>query len=64
MSIDRIRENAAANGQSFKDELHRVMFHGALHLCGYKDKSKTDKTLMTKMEDHYLSKFRMLASQR
>lgn len=61
ISIDRVRENASTNGQSFKDELHRVMFHGALHLCGYKDKSKTNKALMTKMEDHYLSKFRMLS---
>lgn len=60
ISIHRIKENAVANAQDFNDELHRVMFHGALHLCGYKDKSKADKALMTKMEDHYLSRFRML----
>jgi ssRNA-specific RNase YbeY (16S rRNA maturation enzyme) len=35
--------------------LHRVIFHGALHLCGYKDKSPKDEKLMRKMEDKYLT---------
>jgi probable rRNA maturation factor len=35
--------------------LHRVIFHGALHLCGYKDKSSGDEKLMRKMEDKYLN---------
>jgi ssRNA-specific RNase YbeY (16S rRNA maturation enzyme) len=37
--------------------LHRVIFHGALHLCGYKDKSPKDEKLMRKMEDKYLILF-------
>jgi ssRNA-specific RNase YbeY (16S rRNA maturation enzyme) len=35
-------------------ELHRVMFHGLLHLCGYKDRLKSDKALMRSKEDAYL----------
>jgi probable rRNA maturation factor len=55
ISIDRIRENAKKFSVSETDELHRVMIHGALHLLGYKDKTKKDKELMTQKEDHYLS---------
>jgi probable rRNA maturation factor len=58
ISIERVKENALHNDQSFTEELKRVMFHGALHLCGYKDKSKTDKAQMTKKEDYYLSKYK------
>lgn len=54
ISIDRIKENAVLYKTSFKRELHRVMFHGALHLCGYKDKLKTDKEIMRQKEDRYL----------
>ena len=57
ISIDRVRENALQLGVSFKRELLRVLFHGILHLCGYKDKSKTDIKLMREKEDLYLSKF-------
>src|SRR6476469_1264120 len=39
ISIERVQENARLLHVSFKEELHRVIFHGALHLCGYKDKS-------------------------
>lgn len=55
ISIDRIRENAAALNITERDELHRVIIHGILHLLGYKDKGKEHKTLMTNMENHYLS---------
>jgi probable rRNA maturation factor len=55
ISVDRVRENAAAFGSSIRKELHRVIFHGALHLCGYKDKSPRDEKLMRKMEDRYLA---------
>ena len=55
ISVDRVRENAAAFGSSLQKELHRVIFHGALHLCGYKDKTPGDEKLMRKMEDHYLA---------
>lgn len=54
MSVDRIKENAKKEGVSFKEELHRVIFHGALHLCGYGDKKKEDKLIMRSMEEKYL----------
>lgn len=56
ISIDRIRENAQQFQVAERDELHRVMIHGTLHLLGYKDKSKTEKALMTRKEDEYLLK--------
>ncbi len=57
VSLDRIKENAQQQGFSFKDELCRVVFHGALHLCGYKDKRKEDILIMRKKEDYYLKQF-------
>jgi len=54
MSVDRIKDNAKMEGVSFKEELHRVIFHGALHLCGYKDKKKKDALIMRSMENKYL----------
>ncbi len=56
ISIDRIRENALNFKVAGRDELHRVMIHGTLHLLGYPDKGKTAKALMTKKENFYLSK--------
>lgn len=56
ISIDRVRDNAKILGVSFKQELHRVIFHGALHLCGYSDKRPAEKALMRKKEDFYLQK--------
>lgn len=55
ISIDRIRDNAAKFQVSDKDELHRVIVHGILHLCGYGDKTKTEKTRMTEKENEYLA---------
>lgn len=55
ISIDRVKENSSEHGTSLVDELHRVIIHGILHLCGYKDKSLKDKQLMTEREDFYLS---------
>lgn len=54
ISIERVAENAVKFGVSYNNELHRVIFHGALHLCGYKDKSATEKKLMREMEDKCL----------
>ncbi|MCF6280331.1 MAG: rRNA maturation RNase YbeY [Flavobacteriaceae bacterium] len=56
ISIDRVKENAKLFDVSFEDELHRVMIHGVLHYCGFKDKSKDDKIVMRSKEDYYLSK--------
>jgi rRNA maturation RNase YbeY len=54
ISIDRVKDNAQTYKVSFKQELLRVIFHGALHLCGYKDKTEKDQALMRKAEDKYL----------
>jgi rRNA maturation RNase YbeY len=54
ISLDRVKENAGEFKTTFKKELLRVIFHGALHLCGYKDKSDKEQTLMRKTEDKYL----------
>jgi probable rRNA maturation factor len=48
ISIDRIKENAVKFKVEFEQELHRVMIHGVLHLCGYKDKTDKDSKLMRK----------------
>ena len=55
ISVDRVRDNARKFNSSFKKELHRVIFHGALHLCGYSDKKTKEQQIMRKMEDKYLS---------
>ncbi len=54
ISIDRVRDNAKQFNTSFKNELHRVIFHGALHLCGYKDKRVADIKAMRQTEARYL----------
>ncbi len=55
ISIQRIKENAKDLHIPFKNELYRVLCHGVLHLCGYKDKSARAKQRMTAKEDYYLS---------
>ena len=55
ISIDRTKENAKEFGTSHKNELHRVMAHGVLHLLGYKDKSAKDAKKMREMEDYSLN---------
>ena len=55
ISTDRVRENAVLFKVSLRDELHRVMIHGVLHLCGYKDKTPQDVKRMRNKEDYYLS---------
>lgn len=55
ISIERVQENANLFNVSFEDELHRVMVHGVLHYCGYKDKQVEEKKLMRTKEDYYLS---------
>lgn len=57
ISTDRVRENALQFQQSFTHEIHRVIFHGILHLCGYKDKTKADISLMRIKEEEYLSRY-------
>jgi len=55
ISIDRVTENSQKFNTEFDTELQRVMIHGILHLCGYKDKKESDSILMRKKENTYLS---------
>jgi probable rRNA maturation factor len=59
ISIDRVSENARKLGVLFKSELHRVIFHGVLHLCGYNDKTKAEMKKIREKEDHYLNKYNL-----
>lgn len=54
ISIERVLENSQKFNATFEEEFHRVMIHGILHLCGYKDKSKADAELMRKKENQAL----------
>lgn len=55
ISYDRVKENAKQLGSTTTKELHRVVFHGLLHLLGYKDKLKKDQIAMRQMEDKLIS---------
>ena len=57
ISIERVKENAMHFDTTFIYELHRVIFHGVLHLCGYKDKLKADQLVMRAKEEFYLRKY-------
>lgn len=57
ISIERVTENAIKFNANFEKELHRVIFHGVLHLCGFKDKSKTHKLKMTEQENKCLETY-------
>lgn len=57
ISVDRVKENAEDFKVTFEDELRRVMVHGVLHYCGYKDKSEADEFLMRSKEDEKLALF-------
>ncbi|MCL8008130.1 rRNA maturation RNase YbeY [Gelidibacter japonicus] len=56
ISIDRVRENAKDFNVSFENELSRVMIHGILHYCGYKDKTDRENAEMRSKENYYISK--------
>ena len=57
ISVDRVRENARDIGASFQEEIHRVIFHGLLHFCGYKDKLNEEVIEIRAREDFYLRKY-------
>lgn len=57
ISVERVKENAFSHQASFKNELHRVIFHGALHLCGYNDKASSQVNKMRKKENKYLYEY-------
>ena len=54
ISVERVADNAKDFNVSLQEELHRVMVHGVLHFCGYKDKSESESLLMRQKENHYI----------
>lgn len=58
ISTERVHENAPKYHTTYDDELHRVIFHGALHLCGFKDKTKKDREVMRAKEDECLLRYK------
>lgn len=54
ISIDRVRDNAHDLNVSFENELHRVLIHGVLHLCGYLDETDEQEAIMRQKEDDAL----------
>ena len=58
ISIDRIKDNSKNNKILFVNELHRVIIHGVLHLCGFNDKTKAEKKEIRQMEDYFLNKIK------
>lgn len=57
VSIDTVKSNAEMIGVDENQELCRVIVHGVLHLCGYKDKEDAEERIMRDKENYYLSKF-------
>ena len=57
ISVDRVKENAKLVKTTQTNELVRVIFHGALHFCGYKDKKPADTKLMRSMEDKWIKAY-------
>ena len=57
ISIDRVKENSRLYNATINHELHRVIFHGVLHLCGYKDKTVSDQKIMREKESIYLKRY-------
>jgi len=57
ISTERVSENASEFSVSFQEELLRVMAHGVLHMCGFKDKSLDDISLMREKENEKINMF-------
>ena len=57
ISVERVKDNAVDFKVSFDDELKRVLVHGVLHYCGYKDKTEVDEELMRKKEEQKMKMF-------
>ncbi len=55
ISVERVKENAKDFGVNFIEELHRVIIHGILHYCGYKDKTAEEAKTMRNKENFYLT---------
>lgn len=59
ISVETVKSNADELGIPFDTELHRILIHGILHLCGFKDKNPIDKAEMTRQEDAALEKLKV-----
>lgn len=57
ISVERVRENASDFNVTFFEEIKRVLVHGVLHYCGYKDKSESDERLMRSKEEEKMQMF-------
>ena len=57
ISLDTVRTNAELFGKSYDEELHRVIIHGILHLCGINDKGPGEREIMEKAEDNALEMY-------
>ncbi len=57
ISVERVRENAIDFGVSFDEEMLRVLSHGVLHYCGYKDKTESDEKMMRQKEEEKMKMF-------
>lgn len=55
ISLDTVRSNAEMLGKAYEDELHRVIIHGILHLCGINDKGPGEREIMEANEDKALA---------
>jgi rRNA maturation RNase YbeY len=60
ISVDRVKQNAKHFKVTFSQELYRVIFHAALHLCGYDDKNSGQRATMKKEENKYLAQYSKL----
>ncbi len=55
ISVERVKENAIKYSQNTENEINRVIIHGVLHYCGFKDKNEEEKNIMRAQEDSCLS---------
>jgi probable rRNA maturation factor len=57
VSVERVKENASDYNVTFQEEIKRVLVHGILHYCGYKDKTEADELVMRSKEDEKMKMF-------
>lgn len=63
ISLDTVKSNAQEYGQRFEDELHRIIIHGILHLCGIKDKGEKERQQMTRCENQALEQLNAMRTE-
>jgi rRNA maturation RNase YbeY len=57
ISVERVQDNATDFNVTFDEELRRVLVHGILHYCGYKDKSESEEQVMRQKEEEKMKMF-------